>query len=44
MTNVFGFLEKERKNPPYREIKERVKDYNEVTTKLKSFTPKQLYL
>ncbi|MGL1894672.1 MAG: glutamate synthase subunit beta [Spirochaetaceae bacterium] len=34
MTNVFGFLEKERKNPPYREIHERVKDYNEVTTKL----------
>ncbi|OQY39998.1 MAG: glutamate synthase [Spirochaetaceae bacterium 4572_7] len=34
MTNVFGFLEKERKNPPYRELKERVKDYKEVTTKL----------
>ena len=34
MTNVFGFLEKERKNPPYRPIKERVKDYKEVTTKL----------
>ena len=34
MTNVFGFLEKERKNPPYRDVKERVKDYKEVTTRL----------
>lgn len=34
MTNVFGFLEKKRKNPPYRDIKERVKDYKEVTTTL----------
>ena len=34
MTNVFGFLDKERKNPPYRDVKERVKDYKEVATRL----------
>jgi len=34
MTNVFGFLEKERKNPPYRDVKDRVKDYKEVATQL----------
>ena len=34
MTNVFGFLDKERKNPPYRDVQERIKDYKEVTTTL----------
>ncbi len=34
MTNVFGFLEKDRKDPAYRDVKDRVKDYKEVTTQL----------
>ena len=34
MTNILGFLEKERKNPPYRPIDERIKDYDEVSTQL----------
>ncbi len=34
MTNVFGFLDKDRKEPPYRKVEERIKDYKEVAIQL----------